>query len=163
MSCTQSSADRKSLPIDIARLIAGQEQHGSRYFVRYAAPLERIELADLSLCAPRPRAIVHRLGHSRLDDAGADGIAADAGASKLIRARLHDGDDGSLGRRVVGAACVGPYACYGSGANDGASRVRLVPHHGFGRVFGSQKNAERVPSHDAHEFVLGRVREQLPA
>jgi len=163
MSGAQSSADRKSLPIDIARLIAGQEQHRPRHFICNAASFERIELANLPLRASRSRGVVHGLSHSRLDDARTDGIAADAGARKLVRARLHDGDDGGLGSRVIGAAGVRSDACHRGGADDGAGRIRFVLQHGLRCVFRGQEDAECVGSQEAHEVFVGRVCEQLPA
>lgn len=144
MSGAQPSIHSPGLSIHIARLIAPQEQHHTRHLIRASTPLHRIQLPNLLLAASRARSLVHGGGHARLDDAGADGIDADAGAGELEGDCLGEGDDAGLGGRVGGAAGVGAEAGDGGGADDAAAGSGLLGGrlcHGWGGVFGGEEYA----------------------
>lgn len=144
MAGAQAAADSPGLTVDVASLVAGEEEGDPGNLVGDGAAAQRVELADLALGAAGAGGVVHGLGHARLDDTGADGVAADAGARQLVGGRLHDGHDGGLARAVVGPAGVGAQAGDGGGADDGASRVGLCgrgDEHGFGGVLGGEEDA----------------------
>src|ERR1700756_2358347 len=88
----EAAVDRKRLAVDVGRLVARQKQSHRRDLVRLAGALQRIELADLVLGAAILGAVEDRLGHAGLDQAGADGIDAYAGAGKRIGRDLHQAD-----------------------------------------------------------------------
>jgi hypothetical protein len=154
------------LRIHIRRLIAGQEQHGTRNLIRLASSPQRVQLPNLLLTAPRPRRVIRGLGHAGLDEARTHGIAADARADELVRTRLHERDDGGFGGRVVCGSCVGSEACDAGGADDGAAGVRLLGaglEHGARRVLCCQEHAEGVGAHHVHEACCIFLPEYSPA
>src|SRR5690349_19936067 len=57
----QAAIHRNRLAVDVARLVARQEQSHRREFMRLAGALERIELADLVLGAALLGAVEHGL------------------------------------------------------------------------------------------------------
>lgn len=88
MPCRQASADRPSLAIDIATLIAAEEKSHPSDFIGDSPTLQRVQLPNLTLRAALPRAVKHRLRHACLDQTGADGVDADPRASQLECAGL---------------------------------------------------------------------------
>jgi len=108
MPSTQPPIHRPRLAIDIATFLAAQEERHSRNLVRQAPSLQRVQLPDFLSTASRSRSIVYMCRHAGLDEAGTDGIAPDASPGELVGGRLHHGDDGGFGGRVVGRPGVGP-------------------------------------------------------
>lgn len=106
MSSTQSSIYSPGLSIYIAGLVTAQEQDDACNLVRTPTALRRVQLANLLLGAPGARGLVHRRRHARLDDAGADGVDADARARELVGHCLGERDDAGFGGGVGGAAGV---------------------------------------------------------
>lgn len=147
MPSTQTPTNSPRLPINITTLIAPQKQRHPRDLIRHGTSPQRIKLADLPVGAAGASGVVRGRRHARLDEAGADGVAADAGAGQLVTGRLHERDDGRLAGRVVGAAGVGAQAGDGGGHDDAAGRVRFGGGgvlHGFGGVFGGEEDAQDV-------------------
>lgn len=102
MPRTQPAANAPRLPIDIASLVAAEEEGDASDLVGDPAPERRVQLPDVPNRPPRPCLLVHRRRHSCLDQPWADGVASDVGAGELITCRLHEGDDGRFGGGVVG-------------------------------------------------------------
>lgn len=118
MARTQPTTHSPCLTIDIATLIATQEQRHPRNLIRNSTTLQRIQLTDLPLRPTLPGMVKHRLRHSCLDQTRADGVDPDARAGELVRAGLGDGYNGCLGGRVIRRAGIGPESSDGGGADD---------------------------------------------
>ena len=108
MPSTQPPIHRPRLAIDIATFLAAQEERHSPNLVRQAPSLQRVQLPNFLSTASRSRSIVYLCRHAGLDEAGTDGIAPDACPGELVGGRLHHGDDGGFGGRVIGRPGVGP-------------------------------------------------------
>ena len=89
MPRAQAPANAPCLPVDIACLVASEEQRHTRYLVRHRTPPHRIQLPDFAVGAARPRGIEQRGCHAGFDQAGANGVAADRGAGELVADGLH--------------------------------------------------------------------------
>src|SRR3546814_3652938 len=81
----EPAVDRYRLSIDIAGLVAGQEQRDIGEFLGLRGAAERVELAQLVGDVLGLGIIECRLGHPRLGQAGADGVDANAAGRKLLR------------------------------------------------------------------------------
>lgn len=158
MASTQPTTDRPRLPIDITGLIASQKQRHPRHLVRDSASSRRVQLPNLTLRAARPRLLVHRQRHARLNDARTDGVDTHASTRELVGHGLREADNGGLAGRIVGRARVGADAGHGGGANDAAAGEFLFGTrrlHGDGGVLGAEEDAQRVDTHGLHEAVGG--------
>lgn len=80
MASTQTTTNCPGLPINIAALIAAQEQSNPRNLVSNSASSQRVELADFLLSASLTSPIVHGFCHSRFDNTGTEGVDSDARA-----------------------------------------------------------------------------------
>ena len=144
MSRAQSSTNSPRLPIHVAALIAPQEQSNARDLVRNRTPLQRVQLPDLPLRATRPRHVIHRLRHTRLNDTWTNRVDADACACKLVRAGLCQGDNCCFGRGVICRTRVGAQARNGGGHDYAAGWVGFLSGgdlHGESAVFGCQEGS----------------------
>ncbi|KAI6756568.1 hypothetical protein HG530_011166 [Fusarium avenaceum] len=99
MPCAQPSINSPCLSVDIATLIASQEQRNTGDLISRAASLGGIQLADLLLTSPGSRSFVDRCCHACLNQAGADGVDANTSSGQLVRYRLGERDDGGFGGR----------------------------------------------------------------
>lgn len=120
MSRAQAAIHSPRLAVDIASLVTTQEQRHTGNLVGVATAPRGIQLANLLLGAAGAGGVVHGRRHARLNQAGADGVDADAGAGELVGNGLRERDDGSLGRRVGRRAGVGADAGDRGGADDAA-------------------------------------------
>lgn len=125
MPGAESSTDRHGLTIDIAALIASQEQNHASDFIRHSSSTKRIQLPNLLLRSASTRVIVHDLCHACFDDARAYGIHSDTRARQLEASGLGDADDRGFGCGVIGGAGIGAEAGYRGRADDGARRIRF--------------------------------------
>lgn len=99
---TQPAANAPRLPVDIAGLVAAQEQGDAGDLVGDPAAADWVQLPDLLHRPPRPRLLEQGQRHPRCDQPRTDGVAADGGAGELVACRLHQGDDGGFRGGVVG-------------------------------------------------------------
>lgn len=102
MSRAQSAANAPCLPVDIAGLVAAEEQGDAGDLVGDPASEHRVQLPDLPHRPPGPRFLVRVQRHPRFDQAWTDGVATDSGAGELVTCCLHHRYDGCFGGRVVG-------------------------------------------------------------
>lgn len=144
MSGAQPAIHGPRLAVDVAGLVAGQEQGDARDLVGAAGALGGVQLADLALCAAGARGGERRRRHAGLDEPRAQRVDAHARARELERRRLRQRDHGRLGRRVRRGAGVGAQARHRGCADDaprgrGFGRGRLL--HGGRGVLGGEEDA----------------------
>src|SRR5581483_1326181 len=84
MRARKAPIDRDGLAVDVGRLVARQEERHGGDLLGLARALERVQLADLVGGAVLAGALENRSGHAGLDQAGADGVDADAGAGERV-------------------------------------------------------------------------------
>lgn len=106
VASTETAIDGPGLSINIASLVASQKQDNPRDFVSDSRPLQRVQLPKLLLRASCARRFERRGRHPGLDQAGADGVDADARSRELVGYRLRKRHDGGLGGGVGARAGV---------------------------------------------------------
>lgn len=164
MPGAQPAIHRPPLPINIARLVAPQEQRHARHLVRHGAPPQRIQLPHFPLRAARPRQREQRRRHARLDQARHDGVHPDARARQLEGGRLRQAPDRGLGGGVVGRAGVAAEPGDGARGDDAPARMSFLVvvgrlHHGGRRVLDGHEHAQHVGPQRPHEFLPAHVPE----
>lgn len=102
MPRAQPAANIPCLPVDIAGLVAAEEQGNAGDLVGHPTPEHWVQVPDLPHRPPRPRLLVYWQRHPCFNQPGTDGVAADGGAGELVTCGLHQGDDGCFGGGVVG-------------------------------------------------------------
>src|SRR3546814_7600919 len=106
----EPAVDRYRLSIDIAGLVAGQEQRDIDEFLGLRGAAQRVELAQLVGDVLGLGIIEGRFGHPRLGQAGTDGVDADAAGRKLLRGCLrsaeHTSEFQSLMRTSYSVLCL---------------------------------------------------------
>src|SRR5690606_32933967 len=104
MRAGKTAVYRDRLSVDIARLVACEEESDIGELLGLAGTLQRIELPDLVCDALFLRIFEGRLGHTGLGQAWTDRVDADIGARHLLRRSLGEVDDARLRRRIGGGA-----------------------------------------------------------
>jgi hypothetical protein len=163
VACAQAAINGPGLAIDIAGLIASEEQGDTGNLIRMASPLRRVQLANFLGRATAASRIVHGRSHAGLDETRADGVYADTRSSELVRDGLGKRHNGGLGSRVGRGAGVGADAGHGGGADDAAAGSGFLGrglHHGWCCVLGSQEDAQRIDLEHVHEITVGKVGKQ---
>ena len=137
----QAAVDDERLPVDIARLVGGEEQRRIGDLDRRAAALQRVQMADLVLLPLGPGPLEDELGHAGLDQAGADGVDPDIGAGQLGRGDLDQVDHARLGRRIGRPARAGAQAGDRGGGDDRPAAALLHRRRG---IFDRQERADQI-------------------
>ena len=121
MSRAEPPVHGPGLPVDVASLVAGEEEGDASNLVSLPAALEWIQLADLALRAAGARRLERGRRHARLNQAWAYGVDPDPRARQLVRARLRHRHHRGFRGRVRRGPRVRAQARDGRGADDAAA------------------------------------------
>lgn len=83
MASTQTAIHSPRLAVHVAALVGSEKQRHPCDLIGGAPSLERVQLANLLLCAPCPGRLVHRCCHAGFDNSGAYGVDSDVRASEF--------------------------------------------------------------------------------